>query len=122
LKIYLKRKPLFLSNYLLEQNNKESEIRNEIPKPVVPPKRDRLKEVLEKEIKPKEKEPECKKAIETNEIIIEDNSTKKETIVAQQQKSNSQNYNNNFDLNVPINNMDPSKINEAKEKIKNMVI
>jgi hypothetical protein len=118
LKINLKRKPLFLSNYLLEQNNQESEIRNEISQHAVPPKRDRLKEVLEKEIKPKEKDSECKKAVEPNEIIIEDNSTKKETKVAQQQKSKAQNYNNN----AQINNMDPSKINEAKEKIKNMVI
>lgn len=81
-----------------------------------------MKEVLEKEVKPKEKEPEAKKAEVQNEIIIEDNSPKKEVKVEQDTNPNKSSGNNSSaGSSTPINNIDPSKINEAREKIKNMV-
>lgn len=76
---------------------------------------------MEREIKYKEKEPEIKKTKVTNEIIIEDNTPRKDEKLMQntQNKTSTNNYNSYS--NIPINNLDPTKINEAKEKIKNMV-
>lgn len=84
-----------------------------------------MKEVLEKEIKPKEIDKNSKK--DNDEIIIEDNSTKK----GNKSDSNTNKdpiYNNNsYTFNTSnvnsamFNNIDPSKVNQAREQIKNMV-
>ncbi len=104
------------SDKSLEHDYKKSE--SYIP----PPKKDKLREVLEKEIKTTEKEPEAKESEDKDKIIIEDIYSEKEIKLEQKPNFNipSTNTSNSFS-NIPMNNLDPSTINEAKEKIKNMV-